>query len=250
MRWYVSTPLIVLGFMMGWCSPVSAQPSVSGNRERADSLIQLYDRTAPDSVRVYKALEIGEALKYIDLTTVIAYLKEANQLLEAGVEYHDPEAAVLQHCKVLNALSTAYGMVGDHNQAVAMQLQRLALAEAIGDLRLTATALGNIASFHGEQGNHEDDLAYSRRVVNISLQLDDPYLTGLGLGNLGSVLSKMQMKDSAIHYYHRSLYYLDQLTMDQDRNGAMGWMIPICCGVAWRKRMADLKRPWMIIGVP
>ncbi len=192
-----------------------------------DSLLSRYHTITDDSSRLEAGLVLLYKLERVAPTRAIEMREELGELLDRRPVSDSTWAAWT--FRYLNGLQFAYYNVGDHEAALSLLMEQLALAQTLGDREQEATVLANIGVLYHDQEMYAEALAYHRKSLAIQEEFEDIYGLALGLGNIGLLYSNMKeagliTQDSSLYYYQRSLELMKAPQM-YDREGAMGWMM-------------------------
>ena len=213
----------------------------AASKSSVDSLINAYNTTTIDSIRMIQAISIGQKLLDVDVTTALNYLQKAYDLMCNGVEYSSHKSSRAEsRCSLLNLMSLACNRVGEVERGLNFRMQQLEEARKSGERKLEQYALGNLASAHETQGNFSEALKYQYLALQLALEENNPYQIGLAYGNLGSVFDQLKNMDSATYYYAKSIPFLMQIQNNKEAKfGAMGWMMNNMGDVFFKKGNLD-----------
>ncbi len=214
--------ILLLNFIL-----ISTKATAGEYSSKADSFIALYESAKHDTLKARYAYKTGDLLLNTDAVRSLEYLEAARELADKILSEKGADTAGFNRLKlsIMDALGTAYGMVGDIEHKLDIRHRLLKFARAHGDKADIANALANLAVLQQDHGNHKLARKYYEEALHIAEEMNDAYSIGINLGNIGTVMSGLGHPDSCIYYYKRSLPYLKQIKSEEGRYGATGWMM-------------------------
>ena len=107
---------------------------------------------------------------------------------------------------MLGKQGAVYFNQGDEAKFLALLLQSLKMAEAIGDVLRFLTPLSNIGAVYlNKTATYQKALEYFLRLYKLSLAIPDTYPIGFSTANLGETCYKMGDDSTALFYLNQSL---------------------------------------------
>ena len=226
-------PLFICFFF--WAALLQAQEA------RLDSLRHLLDQETQDERRVDLLNEMAVLVltsspeDAIDLSTEARTIAEkanyqeglALALKNMGIGYlylgnhveaiKQWESSLLKYevlgdkkmtANLLSNLGVSYYYQGLPESAMDYYLRSLKIAEEIGDTTRLSTLMLNLGSVYLERETSQDTAKYYyMRAMQMGESRGDMNLLGMGCLNLGRVYYALEMYDSALYYFDRSLLY-------------------------------------------
>ena len=159
----------------------------------ADSLIQLLEKTPPDSNRVNLLLETAEAYFFSKPDSSIIYSLQAGELAK-NLRLSVAEIAAL------NRSGECFRFLGDYPGSLKMQFDALKLSRKIKNRQSEAASLGYIGFTYVELGEYRQGLQHLFQSSSINHQLSNKIRYTFDLSNIGNAYDLLNMTDSALYY--------------------------------------------------
>jgi|APTNR8051073442_1049403.scaffolds.fasta_scaffold00003_120 class 3 adenylate cyclase len=213
--------------------------ATSGQNEVIDSLKNIAETTANDTLRINTLIALSSSHLNIDLKEAINYGEEArDQAVNVGFKKGEAYAykaialghfyqanydeAVIQFqnslaifesiefkagiANILSNLGATYFNAGEDTQAIDFYLRSLRISEEINDKLRIGTALNNIGGVYNNKEVTEDKaLEYFLKALGIFKEIDYPIGVATVSMNVGEIYKKEKLYNSAIEYFETSL---------------------------------------------
>lgn len=193
MRWIISILLFI-----SFAAVTFAQ------RQKADSLIALFNTEKTDTGKVKLGWEIAGIINVYDPESALNYAQTALRL-STKIKYIEGQS------KSLGAMANTFRKMGNYTRALELNLRKLKLEEQGNNPRNLAMALMNIGIIYRYQEEYDKALKYYYKSDSVITQHN---LMGVKYNiymNLGDVYDRMHNTDSAFNYFNKSLILSNNL---------------------------------------
>lgn len=211
-----------------------------GNIHKSDSLVNLYNNAATDSLKFIHSLSIGTYLLTVDVLKAKAYFDKASQHYSAE-KNRVPQDTVYLYQSLINLnikLASTYSYSGNSQKNFNTLFESLKYAKAIEDNESIVLINNRLAIEHGLQGHNEEALAYLRENIKLNLNADSPGKLGLAYANIGSHYTTYN-HDSAIYYFNIAIPYLKRIEDERQNISANAWLLDEMGDVFNAKGLSD-----------
>lgn len=219
----MSKPIKYLVFLaiVGLSSAVPALAQMT--KQKADSLITVYNSNIHDTLKINYALLIGGFYAYLEPTLTLKYCTDALERADAFLKICPPDKKNRwTHKKYSLSLkiSIAYEHLGVTDKAIDYRMKCVILANEMKDVDAQALSMMNLGEVLVGQGEYQEAMKYYRKCLALKQSTTDHYILGLILGNMGDCYGSVN-NDSVMYYYRLSLGHL----LLQTDTGAIAWML-------------------------
>ena len=230
-------------------------PLHSQNTSETDSLLQVLEKTDPDTNRVNLLFILVEKLRRSDYDRAMTLFEEAYQLVhelnwEKGIALShirkgqltsaagDINRAQEEYLKALekyrelndqNGIADAclkagitYGMQSDYHKAADYFLLSLEANEKIGDKRRISDNYNNIGHCYKYLGDYEEALEYYFKSMEICEQLKDSAGIAMLNNHIAIIYDYQGNYKMALDYYFKSLRINERLGIEEEIGAAYG----------------------------
>jgi tetratricopeptide (TPR) repeat protein len=167
-------------------------------KEKADSLRRLLNFEKVDSTRASLMWQLASAINVYNPDTAL-FLSQQSLYLSKNINYLEGES------RALGVLANTFLKFGNYPRALELYIQKLKLEEKRNKPRNLSSVLQNIGIVYVLQEDYRKALEYILKadsVVNLHDVQDMKYYIAL---NLGDTYRRIDIIDSAYHYFNRSL---------------------------------------------
>ncbi|MGZ3900274.1 MAG: tetratricopeptide repeat protein, partial [Bacteroidia bacterium] len=212
--------------------------------QKADSLINLIDKSANDSNKVKLQLKVSSLLQGSDVTRALFYAERAIDLArklntprllvratnnaghlydyvnfsEKAIIYHQNAIAICEKNHLVRELGDSYNWLGGvfynkgnydlaaHNWIIALKLR-----QQTGNKTGIAGSLNNIGEVYRLKGNADTALRYYRKAVSMNEVLNDKHFLSINYSNIGLVYQSQKKYEQAEEAFTKALDYAQQV---------------------------------------
>ncbi len=159
----------------------------------ADSLIQLLEKTPPDSNRVNLLLQTAQAFYFSQPDSCLTY---SLQVLDLAKKLQMPVAEIT----ALSFAGEALRFIGDYPTALKNQFEALKLSRKIKNREKEAGTLAYIGITYVDLGEYRLGLQYMLPSSIINQEMSNQIRYTFDLTNIGHAYDLLNMPDSALYY--------------------------------------------------
>jgi tetratricopeptide (TPR) repeat protein len=178
--------------------------SLTAQKAKVDSLSRLLDKAKTDTTRVILLWQMARDMGSYAPDSALVHVYKALSLARS-IQYLEGES------RSLGVMANTFIKIGNYPKALELNIQKLQLEEKRKKPRNMASVLMNIGVVYVLQEEYRKALEYyskSDSVINAANVEDLRYFTAL---NLGDVYNRLDISDSAHHFFQRSLEIAKQL---------------------------------------